>query len=497
MKEVNILSLVQAYKSLDENTRKRYFDFFQTNPRPQELEGLTFLVNRLITIDDNIELYNYFYHNYKIPQISREFDLLRFGDNYTVNIELKSTSTVDKIKNQLIRNRYYLSFLGMEIYNYTYVSGENKLYSIDSSNDLFEARFKDLVDLLNNQEIKIITNIDKLFNPSNYLVSPFNSSEKFIWGEYFLTNQQEEVKKKVIDLLYGNESSFISICGKAGTGKTLLTYDVVKQTIKNKLDVLIIHCGKLNSGHYFLMKKFKWDIIAAKSTYGIDFTKYDLIVVDEVQRIYPTQLDHIIDQTKAKNKNCIFSYDAQQCLRKWEINNNISNQIIEKADPVTFELTEKIRTNKEIASFINSLFDRNRSPKKVKISNVELNYFNCYEDAYRYMVFLSSKDWKIINYTPSKKYKLPYEAFSIPFQDNAHDVVGQEYDKVIAVLDSYFYYDDDAKLSTRNYSHQPFYHPTKMLFQIMTRTRRKLSVIIIDNNEVMERCLTILGSNNQ
>lgn len=37
-----------------------------------------------------------FYFGYKIPQISKEFDLIRFGENYNVSIELKSQTTLDK-----------------------------------------------------------------------------------------------------------------------------------------------------------------------------------------------------------------------------------------------------------------------------------------------------------------------------------------------------------------------------------------------------------------
>jgi hypothetical protein len=51
------------------------------------------------------------------------------------------------------------------------------------------------------QEIISLDNIDKLFNPSNYLVSPFNSTDRFIKNEYFLTNQQENIKASILTTL--------------------------------------------------------------------------------------------------------------------------------------------------------------------------------------------------------------------------------------------------------------------------------------------------------
>ena len=43
--------------------------------------------------------------------------------------------------------------------------------------------------------------IENLFHPEDYLVSPFNSTEAFLKGEYFLTSQQDEIKKKIISAI--------------------------------------------------------------------------------------------------------------------------------------------------------------------------------------------------------------------------------------------------------------------------------------------------------
>ena len=42
-----------------------------------------------------------FYVGYHIPQIGKEFDLLRIGKEYLVNIEIKSAADPLKVKNQL------------------------------------------------------------------------------------------------------------------------------------------------------------------------------------------------------------------------------------------------------------------------------------------------------------------------------------------------------------------------------------------------------------
>ena len=49
---------------------------------------------------------DFFKFGYKIPQINKEFDLLRFGKNYNINIELKSNTNPSAQIEQLKKNKY-------------------------------------------------------------------------------------------------------------------------------------------------------------------------------------------------------------------------------------------------------------------------------------------------------------------------------------------------------------------------------------------------------
>ncbi len=454
------------------------------------MNDLELFVKQMQATNSNIEVLDCYFWGYTIPQISKEFDLLRFGKNNIVNIELKSENTGVKIYKQLIKNYYYLDFLKKEINCYTYVSSENKLYGLDRDKMLCTVSFGELYGILNNQKVIAIDDIDKLFKPSNYLVSPFNSTDEFMGSKYFLTSRQDEIKQDCINRIEKKGTTFISICGKAGTGKSLLTFDIAKEFMVRKQKILIIHCGMLNEGHHKLNNDYGWNIIAVKSMRPNDFSAYDLIIIDECQRIYPSQLENVINQIKAIKSNCIFSYDNQQCLRQWEINNDISKLILDKTSSVFFELTEKIRTNKEIASFIIALFNKSKTIEKFVRQNVELSYFDSAKDAKKFIKLLGGYGWKIINYTPSNRDTHPYDEYKILYENNAHEVIGQEFDKVVAVIDhSYVYNGNNLDVK---YSKSPYYHPVKMLFQIMTRTRIKLHVVVINNEEILARCTSIL-----
>ena len=494
MKEINLLSVVQAYNNTDESLLQKYFKYFDISPKMEELKDLDSLIRFIQKENNSIELLDKFFFGYTIPQISKEFDLLRFGDNYIINIELKRTSTKEKIVKQLKRNRYYLSFLNLNVLSFTFVASEKKIYRLDNNENLIEESFEELSKVISNQKVKQIIDVNQLFNPSNYLVSPFNSTDKFIAKEYFLTSQQEEIKNNTLKAIKKNSNaSFVSISGKAGTGKTLLTYDIAQECISEKLNVLIVHCGLLNDGHRRLRDEYNWDITPIKNIHNKVLSNYSLIILDEAQRIYPNQLDFIIQEVSKHNKVCVFSYDMQQCLHRSEIVNNIEEHIESKTKAIKYQLTEKIRTNKEIASFIHAILNKTREVNKLNRSNIDLQYFKEYKSAKNYITLLKKNNWKVINFTPSRKHTHPYENYSIAMEDNTHGIIGQEFDKVVAVVDSHFFYNSNNRLSTRGYKDTPYYHPTKMLLQVMTRTRKKLSFIVINNNEIMNRCLEILN----
>ncbi|MEC2486524.1 hypothetical protein P9W99_24545, partial [Bacillus cereus] len=68
-----------------------------------------------------------------------------------------------------------------------------------------------------------------------------------------------------------------------------------------------------------------------------------------------------------------------------------------------------------------------------------------------------------------------------------------EFDNVIVVIDSHFIYYKNLLTSKKDY----YYDNIKMLYQMVTRARKKLHIVIIDNEEILEKCLNILKSNRQ
>lgn len=490
MKPANIYSLLQAKASLNEDSFNSYLKHHGIDIKKAELEDLEALAKtirgagcRMVDLDN-------FYVGYKIPQIGKEFDLVRFGRNSIINIELKSICEVEKIRVQLLRNRYYLNFIGRQVYAFTFVSSSGELHFLADNDQLETINQARLLEIITNHALDGKDVPDSLFNPSDYLVSPFNSTAKFLAGEYFLTHQQEEFKSKVLDSFgVTPRSNYISITGSAGTGKTLLTFDIARHLYSTGKKVLIIHCGKLNEGHHALTKQ-GWIICSIKNYNLHSFALFDAIIIDEAQRIYQSQLDDIVARATLAKCGCIFSYDKIQTLSSQEEKNDIAGKIDAIASISRYKLSEKIRTNKEIASFIKLLFNSKRATCVQKSENIQINYFNNTEDAKAYLNGLSEAEWEILRFTPSQYDNEYHEKYFDVCSKTSHQVIGQEFDNVAIAVDEFFAYDDAGDLTYRSGA---YYAPTKMLFQNITRARKRLNLVIIKNQEILNRCLSILN----
>ena len=496
MRTQNLISVYQSLHAVNSNSlniAERYKCL-----KVNEIETLKVLCNRFKFEHADYEIFNGYIIGYTIPQISKEFDLLRFGEGLVVNIELKGPLSddikIEKILSQMRKNYYYLKFLDKPLRLYTFVEDDG-FYEYSTETDSLERiDIKSLITVLQEQVIFEEVDIENIFVPSNYLVSPFNKTESFIGKEYFLTNDQESAKNDILQGIEKKKYEFFCISANAGTGKTLLIYDIAHTYIKKKKNVLIIHCGKLNQGHSVLSEEYKWNIISISSITKRTVEDYiknrDLIVIDEAQRIREWQLKPIIAIALENNTPIIFSYDVEQYLSEGESrdvkeflnDNHPESKIYYK------QLTNKIRTNKEMASFITNLKYIGRSNTYLDYRNVTIEYFEDIREIKKYIQYLSECcGWKAITYTNSQYSTEPLDRLASVSRINAHDVIGQEFEKVVFVMDSNFHYDERGVLTCE----KNYYSTKGMFYQIVTRVVDKMKIIVLKNPKLYEKLLSI------
>lgn len=497
MNFTNLVSILESKNNLSDELFKKYLKYLNINIGENEIEDLLKLIKKLLKEDQNSNIFDGYYIGYKIPQISKQFDLLKITKTSVINIELKSGANNEKIKEQLIKNKHYLDSIRKEkVYNITYQSKDDKIYILNKEKELNELEVKELIKILVQKSSSRI-DLNTLFDPSEFLVSPFNSPEKFIEGKYFLTDQQNEFKKNIIEIIKNKKTSVCAVSGKAGTGKTLLVYDIAKEMICEKKKVLIVHCGKLNDGHEKLVHNHEMDIISIKSFTEKQFSEnYNLIIFDEAQRIRADSF-YVILKNKEKS-NYLFSYDETQTLShkdgKYddktvaELYSNTKNH---------FKLSDNIRTNKEVASFIRRFINKNESKSDRQYKNITIQNFEKMDNVESYLINLKDNGWTYISYTPKGRGKKGvYEEYNInsEYSQNAHDVIGQEFDNVVVIVGEKFLYKETGELTYDGSKDTSVYYiPHKMLFQAITRVRKRLKIIIVNNPDILENCINILN----
>lgn len=121
--------------------------------RREEIDQIKVLVNNLLFYKiQKSGLANWFY-SFKVPQIGKEFDLLKIGKNkITINIELKSQEiSLDRIEKQLMQNRYYLEHISEAIYSFTCVKCDDKTIKTYKFEDgsLRNSSMKEIVQVVN------------------------------------------------------------------------------------------------------------------------------------------------------------------------------------------------------------------------------------------------------------------------------------------------------------------------------------------------------------
>lgn len=455
--------------------------------KDHERDSLEKLVLNLSSINLPTFLYDGFFFSFTISHIGKEFDLLKIASDKSqiLNIELKSCPIdLEKIEKQLMQNQYYLGHISKQIYSFTFIASTSEMYFLDQNQVLQKTDINHLSSVFKNFTNYIDSEIENLFRAKDFLISPINTPDKFLNNHYFLTSQQEEYQKNILNTLTENQCyKFIDITGGPGTGKTLLLYDIAR-----KLSLLgrvyLIHCGILSQGHTYLNTKLpNINIVSIRDINVCTvFSHYTYILIDEAQRIYHSQFNIITSQVKKNNLKCIFSYDSQQILSASEESRNVSLQIF-SLSKATYKLSEKIRTNKELSSFILSMLNLNNETNKYNYSSIDILYA---EDEYKALRILDyyKQNYTFINFTSSNRTPTSFDIYGGVL--NTHKVIGQEFDNVLMILDNNFYYDENGVL--RAYSHpNPDYLYLKLLFQGISRTRERLCLIIVNNIELFEK----------
>ena len=221
------------------------------------------------------------------------------------------------------------------------------------------------------------------------------------------------------------------------------------------------------------------------------------MLCDEAQRLSISAFEMIRRSADAGGQICIFSSDPEAVLTKAEHGRNIPGRIHALPPDGEFELSERLRMNRELYHFILTLRNLgHKADKPYAYEDVSVNYANDIPEAVRLITYFRSKGYVFINACAPRH--SDGEDGSDPFAELAEEfdvqhIIGREYDKVVMLMDSSFYYDENGYLKGVPEPDPDYIYPN-LFYQGITRVREKLSLVVLDAPVLLRNILGIIGN---
>ena len=465
MKSVSIYVLTRK-QNLPNLSRLEY----HLSGREKPLKMRTWEINSMRALVDQLEKYMpevyrlRLFYSFQILRLGKEFDLLQVKKNQIVNIELKSGAvSEDAIRRQLIQNRYYLAILGRPVRSYTYISSQNRLVRLTNHDHIVEAEWEQLCAELQEKSADFSGNLEDLFQAEWYLISPLTQPERFLKKEYFLTAQQKDIERQILKSIRIKRGGYYHFSGLPGTGKTLLLYDIAMK-LSGRQMVCIIHCGASGQEWKRLHERLRRIVWVSDSqiTAEMRLDEYETVLVDEAHLLDKETLENIV---KAAGKRpVIFTSDCEDQLSPEEVDQSVKLGIAKLPEIQTFRLTNRIRTNEEISSFVQNMM-----------------HIPDYKSGRRFphvTVFYANDDQEAANLIQDAK-KQGYQHLL------ESEVAEKAYDSVAIILDGNYFYDSKKYLRSKK-------RTVRNLFHQLNSAKEKLMLIVKDNEPFYAMLLGLL-----
>lgn len=454
MKSISIYAITrnQNIECLQKLERQLSGRTYFLKMREWELESMKALVRELEMHMQDVHALRFFY-SFQVPRLGKEFDLLQIKDDQIVNIELKSGKVSDEaVRKQLLQNRYYLSVQGKMIQSYTYISSQERLVRLNNHDHIVEADWDQLCLALQRQSKDYEGDIEDLFQAEMYLFSPVTEPERFLNKEYFLTSQQKDIERRILDKIRKVKYGYFWFSGLPGTGKTLLLYDIaMKLSVHQK--VCMIHCGETGKEWKILHDRLLRIAFLSDSRLEEcpDFKEYSAILVDEAHLLSVKELHRILELSE--KHPVIFSGDDEDMISDEEMDRTMLREIEHLPDIQSFHLTNRIRTNAELSSFIQNMMHLPEKRTVRYYPHIQVVYANDEEEA---------------------------EILLKGYQD-----------QLVFIIDERYYYDEKGYLREQRQKQQK---PTavRMLFHRLNEAREEFAIIVKRNEAVYEVLLELL-----
>lgn len=483
------LNLLSRFKNISSNSFPKRTNRQRNIMNDDELTSLYKLSERIVNngnlSPDQLDGFILDYTFY--TGVREQFDILRFSENSILNIELKKKQNIHKMTKQLQAHKQLFNSLSGNSYLFTYREEDDTIWFLNKDNSINKVSLEFLLEKISKDHL-FDNPLDKL-DLTNTIISPYSEPDRFTENKYFLTSNQKDAEERILKA----HQKLISLTGGAGSGKTLLLIDIARKLSKDKRIKFIFSSLMDLTTTEELTKKFGFDICTIKNIEISSLNDFDYILIDESQRLYKNELSELISLSKPIR---IFSSDHLQTLHTSERDLKIEEKL-DKLGALHVKLSEKIRSDPAMSSFIQKLLDLSaKGVEPFDYENVHVVYFDTKENASEYMINMQKEHgYTVIEPTEyvTRTMHTKERPCIIPTSMKTHSTIGREYDKVLIPLDEFYVYKENKLTSTYKTTNYYPYLESSLLFEGLSRVRKELLLVVINNLPLYEKILRILS----
>ena len=227
--------------------------------------------------------------------------------------------------------------------------------------------------------------------------------------------------------------------------------------LSDRQRVAIIHCGEAGQEWKTLHERLRRiDYVTDNEITEEKLSSYSAILVDEAHLLLPEKLECL--QQAGTRCPVIFSSDCEDMISPEERKQNVAEDLVHLPDIQVFHLTNRIRTNAEVSSFILNMMHLPGSRGLRPYPHVEVVYANDDREAENFR-----KDYFRQGYRPP--------------QENEECLV--------VVMDDRYYYDEKGYLRSEQ-------RDVRKLFHQLSRAKEELALVVKGNETVYAVLLNLL-----
>ena len=255
--------------------------------------------------------------------------------------------------------------------------------------------------------------------------------------------------------------------GPPGTGKTLLLYDIAMK-LSRRQQICMIHCGNAGKEWKILHKRLQRIAFLSDNqlTENTELKHYSAVLVDEAHLLSSEKLQILLTQSEGEFP-VIFSSDSEDAICPEELGVNTLKLIENLPEIQMFHLTNRIRTNAELSSFIQNMLHLTDRKTSKPYPHVSVVYANNEEETAALL-----EDYM------HQGYECEITAM-------------RDIKRLVIILDERYYYDQNRYLRSK-YLNKEGRSDVRNLFHQLNQAKEELSIIVRENTYVYETLLTLL-----